>query len=100
MVINWKSTEGKKWPLVVRILAGWMAAVCFFVIFYCIPLDDRLLQVFLQGPRSYSALMQRQIEAVPDYQRFLSTVYYHARVLCADGCGRVKNTPAGTSCCI
>lgn len=85
MVINWKSIEEKKWPLVVRILAGWMAAVCFFVIFYCIPLDDRLLQVFLQGPRSYSALMQRQIEAVPDYQRFLSTVYYHARVLCADG---------------
>lgn len=85
MVINWKSIEEKKWLLVVRILAGWMAAVCFFVIFYCIPLDDRLLQVFLQGPRSYSALMQRQIEAVPDYQRFLSTVYYHARVLCADG---------------
>ena len=85
MAINWKSTEGKKWPLIVRILAGWMAAVCAFLIFYCIPLDDRLVQIFLQGPRSYSALMNREIEAVPDYQRFLSTVYYHARVLCADG---------------
>ena len=101
MVINWKSIEEKKWPLVVRILAGWMAAVCFFVIFYCIPLDDRLLQVFLQGPRSYSALMQRQIEAVPDYQRFLSTVYYHARVLCADGLvtpGGEALTPQAMSC--
>lgn len=85
MAINWKSTEGKKWPLIVRILAGWMAAVCAFLIFYCIPLDDRLVQIFLQGPRSYSALMNREIEAVPEYQYFLSTVYYHARVLCADG---------------
>lgn len=85
MAINWKSTEEKKWPLAVRILAGWMAAVCFFVIFYCIPLDDRLLHIFLQGPRSYYALMNRQIEAVPEYQYFLSTVYYHARVLCSDG---------------
>jgi len=85
LAINWKSTEGKKWPLIVRILAGWMAAVCAFLIFYCIPLDDRLVQIFLQGPRSYSALMNREIEAVPEYQYFLSTVYYHARVLCADG---------------
>ena len=84
MVINWKSTEGKKWPLVVRILAGWMAAVCFLLIFYCIPLDDRLVHIFLQGPRSYSALMNRQIQVVPEYQYLMSTVYYHARVLCAD----------------
>lgn len=77
----------------VRILAGWMAAVCFFLIFYCIPLDDRLVQVFLQGPQSYYALMNRQIEAVPEYQRFLSTVYYHARVLCADG----LVTPSGAA---
>ena len=48
-------------------------------------LDDRLVQIFLQGPRSYSALMNREIEVVPEYQYFLSTVYYHARVLCADG---------------
>ena len=84
----------------VRILAGWMAAVCFFLIFYCIPLDDRLVQVFLQGPRSYYALMNRQIEAVPEYQRFLSTVYYHARVLCADGLvtpGGAALTPQGVS---
>ena len=100
MDINLKSTEGRKWPLVVRILAGWMAAVCFFLIFYCIPLDDRLVQVFLQGPRSYYALMNRQIEAVPEYQRFLSTVYYHARVLCADGLvtpGGAALTPQGVS---
>lgn len=77
----------------VRILAGWMAAVCFFLIFYCIPLDDRLVQAFLQGPQSYYALMHRQIEAVPEYQRFLSTVYYHARVLCADG----LVTPSGAA---
>lgn len=84
----------------VRILAGWMAAVCFFLIFYCIPLDDRLVQAFLQGPRSYYALMNRQIEAVPEYQRFLSTVYYHARVLCADGLvtpGGAALTPQGVS---
>lgn len=84
----------------VRILAGWMAAVCFFLIFYCIPLDDRLVQVFLQGPRSYYALMNRQIEAVPEYQRFLSTVYYHTRVLCADGLvtpGGAALTPQGVS---
>lgn len=100
MDINLKSIEGRKWPLVVRILAGWMAAVCFFLIFYCIPLDDRLVQVFLQGPRSYYALMNRQIEAVPEYQRFLSTVYYHARVLCADGLvtpGGAALTPQGVS---
>lgn len=84
----------------VRILAGWMAAVCFFLIFYCIPLDDRMVQAFLQGPRSYYALMNRQIEAVPEYQRFLSTVYYHARVLCADGLvtpGGAALTPQGVS---
>ena len=85
MDTNWKNIEEKKWPLLLRIAAGWMAALCAVLIFYCIPLDDRLIQIFLQGPRSYYALMTRQIEAVPEYQRFLSTVYYHARVLCADG---------------
>lgn len=84
MDTNWKSIEEKKWPLVVRIAAGWMAALCAVLIFYCIPLDDRLIQVFLQGPRSYYALMTRQIEAVPEYQQFLGTVFYHANVLCAE----------------
>lgn len=84
MDTSWKNIEGKKWPLVVRILAGWMAALCAVLIFYCIPLDDRLIQIVQQGPRAYYALMNRQIEAVPEYQQFLGTVFYHANVLCAE----------------